>query len=135
MKKSRDGPSEGAKDESKSGGTKTAADEFAVVGGGIGGERVGNSGENGAGKTVEGTPKSSGENFGAERREDSDKQTDGSVGEEKTGGEKGSGRDGKALEPRANGGEEAEDSAGENRGPRKGHEMEFAKGWGQRQIG
>lgn len=135
MKKSRNGSGEGAKDESKSGGTETAADEFAVVGGGIGGERVGNSGENGAGKTVEGTPKSSGENFGAERGEESDKQTDGSVGEEKTGGEKGSGLDGKALEPRANGGEEAEDSAGENRGPRKGHEREFAKGWGQRQIG
>ena len=123
MKKSRDGSSQGAKDERKSGGPYTAAGELPVVGGCICGEGVGNGGKDGTWKAVEGSPKGSCKNFGPEGGQDGNEQADGCVGEKETCGKKSSGMDREALKPGAYCGEKSKDSASEDRRPGNVHRV------------
>ena len=117
MEKSRDGSCEGAKDKRKSGGTYAAAGELPVVGGSIGGERVGDGGKNCTWEAVKSTPESAGEKFWLESGQDGNEKADGEVGEKKASRKKSSGLNGDSLKPGAEGGEKAEEASCPNGAP------------------
>ena len=119
-----------AKDESEEGGANAAADEFAVVGGRISGERVGDGGKNCSREAVKSSPERTGEKFWLEGGQDSDEKADGGVGEKEAGRKKCGGLKRDSLEPRAKGGEKAKEAASPDRAPRNVHGLRMPKGEG-----
>lgn len=69
-----------AKEKGEKGGTDSTASELPVVGGGIGGERVGDGSKNRTRKAVEETPEGAGEVFWGKGGEDCNEKADRGVG-------------------------------------------------------
>jgi len=69
-----------AKEKGEKGGTESTASELPVVGGGIGGERIGDGGKDRTRKAVEETPESAGEVFWGKGGKDGNEKADRRVG-------------------------------------------------------
>jgi len=109
------GAGEGSEKKSKHQRTGAAADEFAIVGGRVLHEWIGDRGENCPRDAVEQADDRPGADAMTEVGQDSHEKTDGGVGKKKAGSETRGRRKGQTLKPWADGGEEAKAGPGSQR--------------------
>ena len=121
MKESCNSTCQCAKEESKNGGTKTAAGELPIVGRGIGGEGVGDGGKHSTREAVDQAPKGTRKVLGREGGKDRNEEADGGVGQEEAGGEQCSRLEREPLEPRTQCGEKSKEAACPYGAPRNLH--------------